>query len=105
MEDDRTRVNSVLSRSGGVIWVEPVQYVIHCKTDTTNWPHDTQTGVLKLGSWLYLGRDLNLTIDEGGEVGDTHLTMPIPTYIVHKWRPDFVCNPDQKVMGGGRDFL
>jgi len=59
----------VVNRSGGVIWVEPVQYVIHCKTDTTNWPHDTQTGVLKLGSWLYLGRDLNLTIDEG-KVGD-----------------------------------
>lgn len=79
MEDDRTHVNSVVNRNGGVIWVEPVQYIIHCKTDTTNWPHDTQTGVLKLGSWLYLGKELNLTIDEDEGVGDIRLTMFRPT--------------------------
>lgn len=92
MEDDRTHVNSVVNRNGGVIWVEPVQYIIHCKTDTTNWPHDTQTGVLKLGSWLYLGRELNLTIDEDEGVGDLRLTIFRPTYIAHlQWRPTCMC--------------
>lgn len=66
MEDDRTRVNSVVNSSGSVIWVEPVQYSIHCQTDTTHWPHDTQTGVLRLGSWMYMGNVLNLTTDNDG---------------------------------------
>lgn len=61
MEDDRTRVNSVLNSNGSVIWVEPVQYSVHCQTDTTHWPYDTQAGMLRLGSWMYNGNVLNLT--------------------------------------------
>lgn len=74
MEDDRTRVNSVVNSSGSVIWVEPVQYSIHCQTDTTHWPHDTQTGVLRLGSWMYMGNVLNLTTDNDGVGVDSGVT-------------------------------
>ncbi|XP_060878818.1 acetylcholine receptor subunit alpha-like 1 isoform X2 [Metopolophium dirhodum] len=100
MEDDRTHVNSVLNRSGGVIWVEPVQYIIHCKTDTTNWPHDTQTGVLKLGSWLYLGRDLNLTIDEGEEVemASSHSEWDITNVSKERNIRYYDCCPDEQYI-------
>lgn len=69
MEDDRTRFNSVVNSTGTVRSVEPVQYSVHCQIDTTHWPHDTQTGVLVLGSWMYSGNVLNLTTDVNG-VGD-----------------------------------
>lgn len=72
MEDDRTHVNSVLNYNGSVIWVEPVQYSIHCQTDTTLWPHDMHYGVLRLGSWMYKGSLLNLTTDNS-EVSDPFL--------------------------------
>jgi len=75
MDDDRTRVNSIVNSTGSVIWVEPVQYTIHCQTDTTYWPHDMQTGILRLGSWMYMGNVLNLTTDNG-IVGDAYFTEP-----------------------------
>ncbi|CAH1738479.1 unnamed protein product [Aphis gossypii] len=100
MEDDRTHVNSVVNRNGGVIWVEPVQYIIHCKTDTTNWPHDTQTGVLKLGSWLYLGRELNLTIDEdeGVELASAHTEWDILDVSKERHARYYPCCPDEQYI-------
>uniref|UniRef100_A0A2H8TWP4 Acetylcholine receptor subunit alpha-like 1 n=2 Tax=Melanaphis sacchari TaxID=742174 RepID=A0A2H8TWP4_9HEMI len=101
MEDDRTHVNSVVNRNGGVIWIEPVQYTIHCKTDTTNWPHDTQTGVLKLGSWLYLGRELNLTIDgdEGVEVSaSAHTEWDILNVSKERHARYYPCCPDEQYI-------
>lgn len=63
MEDDQTHVNSVVHSSGSVVWVQPVQYKIHCQMDLTNWPYDKQNGVLKLGSWTYSGNEMNLTTE------------------------------------------
>ncbi|XP_025412054.1 acetylcholine receptor subunit alpha-like 1 isoform X2 [Sipha flava] len=85
MEDDRTRVNSVLNSNGSVIWVEPVQYSVHCQTDTTHWPYDTQAGVLRLGSWMYNGNVLNLTTyNDEVELSSSHSEWEITN--VHKER-------------------
>lgn len=36
----------------------------------------------------------------------TTIQLCLPTYIfVHRWRPDFMCNPGQEVICGGREFL
>lgn len=50
----------LVNSTGNVLWVPPVQYKIHCRPDMTHWPHDTQTGLLKVGSWVYSDNDLNL---------------------------------------------
>lgn len=43
------------------MWVQPVKFRIHCQADMTNWPFDTQTGVLKIGSWVHSTNVINLT--------------------------------------------
>ncbi|VVC36085.1 Hypothetical protein CINCED_3A019182 [Cinara cedri] len=99
MEDDRTRVNSVVNNTGSVIWVEPVQYNIHCQTDTTHWPHDTQTGVLRLGSWMYLGNVLNLTTDNDEvEVASSHSEWDILNVYKERNVRFYPCCPDEQYI-------
>jgi len=52
---------SLVDYNGNVLWVQPIQYRIQCRTDLTHWPHDTQTGILKVGSWVYSINEINLT--------------------------------------------
>jgi len=52
---------SLVRSTGEVIWVPPVKFRIHCQADMTYWPFDTQTGVLKIGSWVHSSNVINLT--------------------------------------------
>ncbi|XP_026817838.1 acetylcholine receptor subunit alpha-like 1 [Rhopalosiphum maidis] len=52
---------SLVESTGDVMWVQPVQFKIHCQADMTHWPFDTQTGVLKVGSWVHSTNVINLT--------------------------------------------
>nr|WHU51540.1 nicotinic acetylcholine receptor subunit alpha9 [Myzus persicae] len=57
--DGNTR--SIVFNTGDVLWVQPVQYRIYCRADMTHWPYDTQTGMLKIGSWVYSTNSINMT--------------------------------------------
>lgn len=52
---------SIVRSTGEVMWVQPVKFRIHCQADMTYWPFDTQTGVLKIGSWVHSMNVINLT--------------------------------------------
>ncbi|XP_027842863.1 acetylcholine receptor subunit alpha-like 1 [Aphis gossypii] len=58
--EDRYPLSMVRS-TGEVMWVQPVKFRIHCQADMTYWPFDTQTGVLKIGSWVHSTNVINLT--------------------------------------------
>ncbi|KAL5239782.1 hypothetical protein ACI65C_007192, partial [Semiaphis heraclei] len=55
------QAQSIVYHTGDVLWVPPVQYRVYCKADMTHWPYDTQTGVLKIGSWVYSTNMINMT--------------------------------------------
>lgn len=61
----------LVNSTGNVLWVPPVQYKIQCRPDMSHWPYDTQTGLLKVGSWVYSDNDLNL-INTTHEVCDLY---------------------------------
>ncbi|XP_050442294.1 neuronal acetylcholine receptor subunit beta-2-like [Adelges cooleyi] len=72
-ETDQANNNCQVNYNGSVSCVQPVQYNVHCQTDMTYWPYDTQTAVLRMGSWMYNGAELNLTTDRNGvEVYNYH---------------------------------
>lgn len=58
---ERGNTHALINSTGHVLWVPPVRYRVHCKTDMTRWPYDVQTGYLKVGSWVYSGRVINMT--------------------------------------------
>lgn len=53
--------NVVLYSTGLLASIDPIRFHVHCQTDTTNWPYDTQTAEVFIGSWTYAGNTLNLT--------------------------------------------
>lgn len=55
---------------GTVFWSLPTQFHALCDLDLRLWPFDTQTCHLKIGSWMYLGDQMDLQILNVDEVFD-----------------------------------
>ncbi|GAV03354.1 hypothetical protein RvY_13790-3 [Ramazzottius varieornatus] len=53
-------VNVVLQHTGNVFWSPPTKMRSTCKIDTTYFPFDDQKCLLKLGSWIYDGYQLDV---------------------------------------------
>ncbi|XP_018016609.2 neuronal acetylcholine receptor subunit alpha-5-like [Hyalella azteca] len=63
--DDYTRgyMNSkaMVSHNGKVFWPPPTKFRSTCPVDVTYFPFDDQTCILKLGSWIYDGFQVDVT--------------------------------------------
>ncbi|VDN10942.1 unnamed protein product [Dibothriocephalus latus] len=52
--------NMVLSSNGNVLWIPPAIYKSSCQIDVRYFPFDQQTCQMKLGSWTYNSREVDL---------------------------------------------
>ena len=52
--------------NGDIIWSRPGMLKSTCKFNLTNYPFDVQNCILKFGSWVYHGLDLNLSVHKTG---------------------------------------
>ncbi|EEB15534.1 Acetylcholine receptor protein subunit alpha, putative, partial [Pediculus humanus corporis] len=58
--DHYGNTNLIAYFNGTVIWVPPSIFQVFCQMDFTNWPFDSQTCSLKIGSWTYNGEQVDL---------------------------------------------
>ncbi|KAF7493101.1 Neuronal acetylcholine receptor subunit alpha-10 [Sarcoptes scabiei] len=62
--DDYTRgyMNSraIIESNGNVFWPPPTKFRSTCQVDVTYFPFDDQKCILKLGSWIYDGNNVNI---------------------------------------------
>ncbi|XP_076061263.1 neuronal acetylcholine receptor subunit alpha-10-like, partial [Oratosquilla oratoria] len=76
--DDYTRgyMNSkaMVSYQGKVFWPPPTKFRSTCPVDVTYFPFDDQTCILKLGSWIYDGFQVDVT----NRTAEVDLTNYIP---------------------------
>uniref|UniRef100_A0AAU6PBI1 Nicotinic acetylcholine receptor alpha3 n=1 Tax=Protohermes xanthodes TaxID=1452977 RepID=A0AAU6PBI1_9NEOP len=62
--DHYGNTHCIAHEDGTVLWVPPSQFVVFCNLNLRYWPFDTQTCMLRLGSWTYDGTQLDLQIDD-----------------------------------------
>lgn len=58
---ERDNTHALINSTGHVLWVPPIRYRVQCKMDMSRWPYDVHTGYLKVGSWIYSNKVLNMT--------------------------------------------
>ncbi|XP_025412104.1 acetylcholine receptor subunit alpha-like 1 [Sipha flava] len=58
---ERGNTHAMINSTGHVLWVPPIRYRVHCKMDMARWPYDVHTGYLKVGSWVYNSKVINMT--------------------------------------------
>eukprot|EP00092_Neocalanus_flemingeri_P077106 GFUD01095704.1.p1 GENE.GFUD01095704.1~~GFUD01095704.1.p1 ORF type:complete len:324 (-),score=58.07 GFUD01095704.1:50-994(-) len=74
-EDLRTRDMVVVSSDGSVVWIPSYKITSSCEMDTTFYPFDEQSCLLKFGSWVYNGWKLTLKLSD--------MSMDISTYLTN----------------------
>ncbi|XP_037782073.1 neuronal acetylcholine receptor subunit alpha-10-like [Penaeus monodon] len=76
--DDYTRgymrSKAMVGYEGKVFWPPPTKFRSTCPVDVTYFPFDDQTCILKLGSWIYDGFQVDVT----NRTADVDLTNYIP---------------------------
>ncbi|XP_068215647.1 neuronal acetylcholine receptor subunit alpha-10-like [Palaemon carinicauda] len=76
--DDYTRgymrSKAMVSHDGKVFWPPPTKFRSTCPVDVTYFPFDDQTCILKLGSWIYDGFQVDVT----NRTAEVDLTNYIP---------------------------
>nr|API81616.1 nicotinic acetylcholine receptor alpha 16 [Cancer borealis] len=76
--DDYTRgymqSKAMVGHQGKVFWPPPTKFRSTCPVDVTYFPFDDQTCILKLGSWIYDGFQVDVT----NRTADVDLTNYIP---------------------------
>ncbi|KAK3851244.1 hypothetical protein Pcinc_042090, partial [Petrolisthes cinctipes] len=76
--DDYTRgymqSKAMVGHEGKVFWPPPTKFRSTCPVDVTYFPFDDQTCILKLGSWIYDGFQVDVT----NRTADVDLTNYIP---------------------------
>lgn len=51
---------AILEPSGNVFWPPPTKFRSTCQVDVTYFPFDDQTCIMKLGSWIYDGLQVDI---------------------------------------------
>jgi hypothetical protein len=66
--DNFGKTKVIVYANGIVLWVPPTSLRTYCEVNMEEWPYDTQTCIIKFGSWVHDGSKLNLT-NSGEKVG------------------------------------
>ena len=53
--------------NGTIIWVPPIRFLTNCKMNLIRWPFDVQECYLKLGSWTYHEKEIDLQFGPGDD--------------------------------------
>ena len=54
----------IVYSSGHVVWSQPVNMKTTCSMDVTNFPFDSQTCEITIGSWQYSSAELRMSCDD-----------------------------------------
>ena len=69
--DSRYPTNIVVKNDGSCLWVPPGLFLSTCKIDITWFPFDDQKCELKLGSWTYEAKEIDLQLKgDGGDISN-----------------------------------
>ena len=69
--DSRYPTNIVVKHDGSCLWVPPGLFLSTCKIDITWFPFDDQKCELKLGSWTYEAKEIDLQLKgDGGDISN-----------------------------------
>ncbi|XP_071548424.1 neuronal acetylcholine receptor subunit alpha-3-like [Panulirus ornatus] len=58
----KPKTSALVYPSGQVLYVPPFKLHFKCLMDLTYWPHDAHKCVLKIGSWIYHGKKIDLRV-------------------------------------------
>lgn len=84
--------------NGKITCIPPCSHVGHCSTDYKRWPFDRQSCVLKFGTWMHTGEEINYNAQKTSVFTSDarlHKDWKLNSARVEPQRGNFSCCPNQ----------